>query len=51
MKDEGRIRKYKGGCLPLAPKVAAVRQRFSATPSAGDTPATPPAWFNAEVLI
>ena len=31
------VRNNKGGSLPLAPKVAAKRQRFSATPSAGDT--------------
>jgi hypothetical protein len=34
---------------PLAAKVAAARQRFSATPTAGDTPATPPDRFIAEV--
>jgi hypothetical protein len=27
------VRNNKGGSLPLAPKVAATRQRFSATPS------------------
>lgn len=31
------VRNNKGGSLPLAAKVAAKRQRFSATPSAGDT--------------
>ena len=31
------VRNNKGGSLPLAAKVAATRQRFSATPSAGDT--------------
>lgn len=28
-----KLMNYKGGSLPLAPKVAAKRQRFSATPS------------------
>ena len=40
-----------GGSLPLAPKVAAVRQRFSATPSAGDTPATPPRIHQKAVVL
>ena len=31
------VRNNKGGSPPLAAKVAAKRQRFSATPSAGDT--------------
>lgn len=41
----------KGGSLPLAAKVTAVRQRFSATPSAGDTPATAPGWGREEVGV
>lgn len=40
-----------GGSLPLAPKVAAVRQRFSAPPSAGDTPATPPTYLHAKEAV
>jgi hypothetical protein len=31
-----KLMNYKGGSLPLAAKVAATRQRFSATPTAGD---------------
>lgn len=37
MNNGQRIVNKRGG-LPLAPKVAAAHQRFSATPSAGDTP-------------
>jgi hypothetical protein len=50
MNNEKRIA-YNGGSLPLAPKVAALRQRFSAAPSAGETPATPPSWCRLEVKI
>jgi len=61
------VRNNKGGSLPLAAKVAAKRQRFSATPSAGDTQlrkaqmialtaplsiaATAPAWCSVEVGV
>ena len=40
-----------GGSLPLASKVAATRQHFSATPSTGVTPATPQKNFLAEVRV
>ena len=37
LRDNMTNKRQKGGSLPLAPNL-----RFSATPSAGDTPATPP---------
>lgn len=44
------MQKTKGGRRPLAPKVVAPRQRFSATPTAGaPAPATPPVGFDSEV--
>ena len=44
---------YKGGSLPLAgaSSVAALPAGASATPSSGDTPATPLAWLCAEVGV
>lgn len=62
-----KLMNYKGGSLPLAAKVAATRQRFSATPSVIGTQlrkaqmiawtaplsiaATPLTWMNAEVGV
>ena len=36
----GIVKRIEGGSLPLAPKVAATRKRFCATPSAGLCPGT-----------
>jgi len=51
MNNEQRILN-KGGGLPLAPasSVPALPAVSSATPSAGDTPATPPVWRSVEGL-
>ena len=62
-----KLMNYKGGSLPLAAKVAATRQRFSATPSVIGTQlrkaqmialtaplsiaATAPAWCSVEVGV